>query len=138
MPYSFSPFTPLVQANLNTDQSISSATYTKVAFDTETIDTGSIYNTGTYTATIATAGKYLIIASVNPINVTGASEFSAVQIANSDRSTVYSSIIQSGFTGYGYHAMTTAVVVDLAVNNTISAYIYITEAGNLNEDNTFI
>ena len=131
--------TPLVQANLAAgDQSITSATYTKVAFDTETIDTGSIYNTGTYTATIATAGKYFVstYARFSALN-SGSSEFGVLQITNSDRSTIYAVTVQSAFTGsgYGFHSLACSALISLSASDTLSVYVYGTEAIEVADDN---
>ena len=128
--------TPLVQANLTGgDQSISATTFTKLAFNTETIDTGSIYNTGTYTATIATTGKYFVSAYASFRALTGASEFGALQITNSARSTVYAQNVQSGFTGYGFHAFACSALISLSASDTLSVYVYGTEAFDVAEDN---
>jgi hypothetical protein len=131
--------TPLVQANLSSgDQSISSATYTKVAFNTETIDTGSIYNNSTYTATIATAGKYFVstYARFSGLN-SGVNEFSILQITNSARSTIYATTVQSAFegTGYGFHSLACSALISLSASDTLSVYAYGTEAIEVSEDN---
>jgi hypothetical protein len=131
--------TPLVQANLTGgDQSISATTYTKIAFNTVTIDTGSIYNNGTYTATIATTGKYFVstYCRISALN-SGASEFGVLQIANSARSTTYATTVQSAFTGtgYGFHSLACSALISLSASDTLSVFVYGTEAVSVSEDN---
>ena len=59
--------TPAFQAYLNSSQSISDSTWTKVEFDTEQFDTDSDYdNSSNYRFTPTTAGKYYIYASILP------------------------------------------------------------------------
>ena len=55
---------PAFSAYLNTNQSISNATATKVQCNTETFDTNSNYNNATYTFTPTVAGYYQVIASL--------------------------------------------------------------------------
>jgi hypothetical protein len=55
--------TPIVSARLSSDTNVSDATYTKIEFDTEEIDTDSAYdNSSNYRFTVPSgkAGKYLI------------------------------------------------------------------------------
>ena len=127
--------TPLVQANLGSDQSISATTYTKVAFDTETIDTGSIYNNSTYTATIATTGKYFVSTYARFSALNGTSDFGILQITNSNRSTIYATTVQSGNTGYGFAALACSAIVSLSASDTLSVYVYGTEAIEVSDDN---
>ena len=128
--------TPLVQANLTGgDQSITATTYTKLAFNTETIDTGSIYNNSTYIATIATAGKYFVSTYARFSALNGTSDFGILQITNSARSTIYATTVQSGNTGYGFAALACSAIISLSANDTLSVYVYGTEAMTVSEDN---
>jgi hypothetical protein len=128
--------TPLVQANLTGgDQSISATTYTKIAFNTETIDTGSIYNNGTYTATIATTGKYFVSTYCRISALNGTSDFGILQIANSARSTIYATTVQSGNTGYGFASLACSALISLSASDTLSVFVYGTEAISVSEDN---
>jgi hypothetical protein len=54
---------PSFRAYLSASQTLSAATWTKVAFNTENWDTDSCYNTTTYRFTPTTAGKYIVDAS---------------------------------------------------------------------------
>ena len=51
---------PTFSAHLSANQSIPSATFTKIAFNAELFDTNSDYNTGTYRFTPTVAGYYQI------------------------------------------------------------------------------
>ena len=58
---------PAFQAYLNSSQSISDSTWTKVEFNTEQFDTNSDYdNSSNYRFTPTVAGKYYIYASIKP------------------------------------------------------------------------
>ena len=54
--------TPSFLAYVSTGQTISGATQTVVAFNTELYDTGSCYDTSTYKFTPNVAGKYMLMA----------------------------------------------------------------------------
>jgi hypothetical protein len=128
--------TPLVQANLASgDQSISATTYTKLAFDTETIDTGSIYNNSTYTATIATTGKYFVSTYCRISALNGTSDFGILQITNSARTIEYATTLQSGNTGYGFASLACSALISLSASDTLSVYVYATEAVSISDDN---
>jgi len=128
--------TPLVQANLTGgDQSISATTYTKIAFNTETIDTGSIYNNGTYTATIATTGKYFVSTYCRISALNGTSDLGVLQIANSARSTTYATTVQSGNTGYGFASLACSALISLSASDTLSVFVYGSEAVSVSEEN---
>jgi hypothetical protein len=125
---------PLVQADRTSDQSISANTYTKIQFQTERIDTNSIYSTSTYIATVTTAGKYFVSSYARLSALNGTSEFGIIQISNSDRSTIYATANQSGNTGYGYAALACSAIVSLSANDTLSVYTFATEAVTVSED----
>jgi hypothetical protein len=128
--------TPLVQANLTGgDQSISATTYTKIAFNTETIDTGSIYNNGTYTATIATTGKYFVSTYCRLSALNGTSDLGVLQIANSARSTTYATTVASGNTGYGFVSLACSALISLSASDTLSVFVYGSEVVSVSEEN---
>jgi hypothetical protein len=52
--------TPAFMATMSASQVISTSTFTKVEFDTETFDTDSNYDTSNYRFTPTTAGKYQV------------------------------------------------------------------------------
>lgn len=55
----------------NNSQSIPTATYTKVQYDTENYDTNSNFDTATQTFTPSETGVYLVTARVNTFGTTG-------------------------------------------------------------------
>ena len=57
---------PMFQAELDSEQSISDATTTIVAFETKTFDTDNCYSTSTYRFTPNKAGKYFVHAQTFP------------------------------------------------------------------------
>ena len=56
--------TPNFRATMSSGTSLVDQTFTKLAFNTETYDTGNCYDTTNYRFTPTTSGKYLVIASV--------------------------------------------------------------------------
>ena len=89
-------------------------------------------------ATIATTGKYFVsaYARFSGLN-SGASEFGVLQITNSDRSTIYAVTVQSAFvgSGYGFHSLACSALISLSANDTLSVYVYGTEAMEVADDN---
>lgn len=66
--------TPAFSAYIGTTQSVTSATTTKIAFDTEEFDTNSCYDTSTYRFTPTVAGYYQVnIAAYMATNAVGTS-----------------------------------------------------------------
>ena len=127
--------TPLVFAQrTSSNQSISASTWTKVIFNTEYMDTGSIYDTSTGEVTIADAGKYLVSVSVNIRDLTGASDYASIFINNSARnaSGIASNYV-SGTTGTGYHAVTCSQIKSYSASDTIAVWTYGSEAYNIAE-----
>jgi hypothetical protein len=127
--------TPLVFAQrVSSNQSISATTWTKVIFDTEYLDTGSIYNTSTGEVTIADAGKYFVSVSVNIRALTGASDYASIFISNSARnaSGIASNYV-SGQTGTGYHAVTCSQIKSYSASDTIAVWTYGSEAYEIAE-----
>ncbi len=122
--------TPLVFAQrTGSNQSISATTHTKIVFNTEHIDTGSIYNNSTGLVTIADAGKYFVTTSINVRALTGSSNYAGVQINNSARNlSNVSSAYVSGYTGYGWSTVTASHIKSYSASDTIAIWIYATEA----------
>jgi len=56
--------TPAFQVELASSQTVSDATWTKVAFDTEVIDTNNAFASDKFTVPSGEAGKYLIYGSI--------------------------------------------------------------------------
>ncbi len=116
-------------------QSISATTNTKITLNTERVDSNSAFTSNTFTVPSGQAGKYFLTSHARVDNLTGASEYAQVEIANTDRSTVYTTHLVAGQTGYGFHPISSSVVRSLSVGDTVSLWTYGTEAYNVAEDN---
>ena len=130
--------TPVVSAiRLSTSQSISATTWTKVIFNSERIDTGSIYDSSTGVATIAEAGKYLVMTTLGIRDLTGTSEYAGAAIQNSARNQTGADSISSfaaGNSGYGWKNIHLSQIKSYSVNDTIAIWFYATEAISLADE----
>ena len=124
--------TPVVSAiRHGPSQSISATTWTKVIFNSERIDTGSIYDSSTGVATIAEAGKYLVMATLGVRDLTGTSDYFGAAIQNSARNQSGADSISSfvaGNSGYGWKNIHLSQIKSYSVNDTIAIWCYATEA----------
>ena len=131
--------TPIVSVDLTgSDPTFTSGSYHKVSLNTERIDTDNAFdNSSNYTFTVPSgkAGKYFMSASARVNDLNGTSDFAIIQIANSARSTVYNSNVQSGNSGYGYAAISVSTARDLSVGDTVSLWVYGSEAIGLADGN---
>ena len=118
------------------DQSISASSYTKVTLNTERADSDNAFSSNTFTVPSGKAGKYFMSAHTRVNALNGTSDYTALQISNSDRSTLYATIVQSGYPGYGFGAVACSVIRELSAGDTVSLYSYASEAITLAEDNT--
>jgi len=71
--------TPAFLAYLGSTQNPSDATVTDVTMNTEAFDVGSCFNTGTYTFTPTTAGKYFLFTSIRAGSDTSRPAFIEIQ-----------------------------------------------------------
>ncbi len=131
--------TPIVSVDMTgSDPSISAGAYTKIQMNTERVDTDNAFdNSSNYTFTVPSgkAGKYFMIGFARISALNGTSDFAVLQLANSGRSTVYNSNIQSGNSGYGYAAITVSCARDLSVGDTVSLFAYGSEGINIADGN---
>ena len=131
--------TPIVSVDMTgSDPAISSGAYTKIQMNTERVDTDNAFdNSSNYTFTVPSgkAGKYFMIGFARISALNGTSDFAVLQLANSGRSTVYNSNIQSGNSGYGYAAITVSCARDLSVGDTVSLFAYGSEGINIADGN---
>jgi hypothetical protein len=130
--------TPVVSAiRFGTGQSISATTWTRVVFNSERLDTGSIYDNSTGVATITEAGKYLVMTTIGVRNLTGSSEYFGAAIQNTDRTQAGVDSIAayvSGASGYGWKNIHLSQIKSYSVNDTIAIYCYATEAVDLTDE----
>ena len=115
----------------STGQTISNTTSTVLTFDSEQFDTSSYHNTSTNTSrlTVATAGKYVTIASIIfDINATGRRQFifrkNGVDLFGSTQE------VEPVTTG-GYSVCKGNLLVDLSANDYIECAVYQSSGGNL-------
>jgi len=128
--------TPFVSVDkTGSSQSISATTYTKVTLNTERVDSDSAFASNDFTVPSGKAGKYYLSCYVRIVGLNGTSDFANIQIANTNRSTTYSSVSASGNSGYGWVCLATSVIRDLSVGDTVSLYAYSSEGIDVAEDN---
>lgn len=106
---------PAFSATMSANQSVTSSTYTKVAFNTEDFDTNSNYDTTTYRFTPTVAGYYQIIGSIYPNTVV---------------TTINSAIYKNGsnfktFSGTTYSASVSALIYFNGSTDYIELYGYL-------------
>ena len=127
--------TPVVNAiRFGTSQAISATTWTRIVFNSERLDTGSIYDNSTGVATIAEAGKYLVMSTIGVRNLTGSSEYFGAAIQNTDRTQAGIDSIAayvSGASGYGWKNIHLSHIKSYSANDTIAIWCYATEAVDL-------
>jgi hypothetical protein len=115
--------TPAFQATLSANQTITQATNTIVAFNTEDFDTASAYDTSTYKFTPQTAGKYFFYASTNLVISSGKQFFINMFFkkngARSNGSQVVTNSSASSFDNY------TTVGSDIITLNGSSDYVQV-------------
>jgi hypothetical protein len=130
--------TPIVNAmRTGSTQSISATTHTRIVFNNERLDTGSIYDSSTGVATIAEAGKYLVMANISVRNLTGSSEYFGAAIQNTDRTQSgfdSSASHVSGASGYGWKNIHLSQIKNYSASDTIAIYCYATEAVDLPDE----
>jgi hypothetical protein len=129
--------TPMVSVDKHGgDISISATTHTKVTLNTERADSDNAFSSNTFTVPSGKAGKYFMSAHTRVNALNGTSDYTIIQIANSDRSTIYATTGQSGYSGYGYGGLACSVIRDLSAGDTVSLYTYSSEVITLAEENT--
>ena len=130
--------TPVVSAiRFSTSQAISSSTWTRIIFNGQRLDTGDIYDNSNGVTTIAEAGKYLVMTTLNVRDLTGTSNYFGAAIQNSDRSQSGADSVGSyvsGNTGYGWKNIHLSQIKSYSVNDTIAIYCYGTEAVSLADE----
>jgi len=116
--------TPMFMAYMSTDTSgLSDGVHTKVAIDTELVDTDSAYDTSAYRFTVPSgaAGKYYIFANIAAGSAAFKFYYGQVSIYKNGSSwAVHSS---NDATGYGTNkTMTISSIMDLSVADYIEVY----------------
>ena len=112
--------TPIVMARPSSNQSISSSSYTTVAFGTEVIDTASAFASNAFTVPSGQAGKYFIGTTI--IAITGVdNSLQRLQIRNGSTEIASSNIFKSGTDD---NTMSVSTIVDLSVGDVITVIYF--------------
>ena len=130
--------TPIVVAGRSgSSQTISSGSYVKIQLNDEILDTGSIYDTSTYTITIGETAKYFIGASMQVTGLNGTSDMAVMRVADSSNTSSkrYINIAMSGDSGYGYAVLAGQTIRSLSAGETVCMFAYGSEAITVVDDN---
>ncbi len=130
--------TPIVVAGRSgSSQTISSGSYVKIELNDEILDTGSIYDTSTYTITIGETAKYFIGASMQVTGLNGTSDMAVMRVANSSNSSSkrYINIAVSGNSGYGYGALAGQTIRTISAGDTVCLFVYGSEGIGVPDEN---
>ena len=120
--------TPAFRAYMGATQTISTASGTKLNFNTESYDTGSNYDTSNYRFLPTTAGKYLITASVR---LSGAVTITNVQLYIYKNGSMYNRNTQ-GFNGDSSPMITNTDTIEMnGSSDYIEMYFYHNQGSNL-------
>ena len=124
--YAAAALTPAFSARMSGDQSYSSASNTKVNFDTEDFDTGSAYNTSNQRFTVPSgkAGKYFVhIHTVVDDGTTNS--FHSISVYKNGSLSAKIGESSRTFSTAGDFSISCSGVIDLAVGDYIEAYVYL-------------
>ena len=130
--------TPIVVAGRSgSSQTISSGSYVKVQLNDEILDTGSIYDTSTYTITIGETAKYFIGASMQVTGLNGTSDMAVMRVADSSNTSSkrYINIAMSGDSGYGYAVLAGQTIRSLSAGETVCLFVYGSEGIGVPDEN---
>ena len=128
--------TPMVSVDkTGSSQSISATSWTKVTLNTERVDSDSAFTSNTFTVPSGKAGKYYMSAFATVTSLNGTSDYASLRLANSGNSTIYNGAAVSGNSGYGWFTMAISCIRSLSVGDTVSLWVYGSEAISVNEDN---
>ena len=128
--------TPRVSVDkTGSSQSISATSWTKVTLNTERVDSDSAFTSNTFTVPSGEGGDYYMSAFATVTSLNGTSDYASLRLANSGNSTIYNGAAVSGNSGYGWFTMSISCIRTLSAADTVSLYVYGSEAISVNEDN---
>jgi hypothetical protein len=116
-------------------QSISATSWTKVTLNTERVDSDNAFTSNTFTVPSGKGGDYYMSAFATVTSLNGTSDYASLRLANSGNSTIYNGAAVSGNSGYGWFTMSISCIRTLSAGDTVSLYVYSSEAISVNEDN---
>ena len=128
--------TPRVSVDkTGSSQSVSSGSWTKVTLNTERVDSDNAFTSNTFTIPSGKGGDYYMSAFAMISDLTGTSDYASLRLANSGNSTIYNGTAQAGNSGYGWKSMAISCIRTLSAGDTVSLWVYGSEAIGVNEDN---
>jgi len=128
--------TPRVSVDkTGSSQSISSSSWTKVTLNTERVDSDNAFASNDFTVPSGEGGDYYMAAFILVTGLNGTSDYASLRLANSGNSTTYNATAVAGNTGYGWKTMAVSCIRTLSAGDTVSMYVYGSEAFAVNEDN---
>jgi hypothetical protein len=128
--------TPRVSVDkTGSSQSVSSGSWTKVTLNTERVDSDNAFTSNTFTVPSGEGGDYYMSAFAMITDLNGTSDYASLRLANSGNSTVYNGTANAGNSGYGWVTMAISCIRTLSAGDTVSLWIYGSEAIGVNEDN---
>ena len=116
-------------------QSISATSWTKVTLNTERVDSDSAFTSNTFTVPSGKGGDYYMSAFAMVTDLGGTSDYATLRLANSGNSATYNATAVAGNSGYGWVSMAISCIRTLSAGDTVSLYVYSSEAISVNEDN---
>ena len=116
-------------------QSISATSWTKVTLNTERVDSDNAFTSNTFTVPSGKGGDYYMSAFAMVTDLGGTSDYATLRLANSGNSATYNSTAVAGNSGYGWVSMAISCIRTLSAGDTVSLYVYSSEAISVNEDN---
>jgi len=116
-------------------QSISATSWTKVTLNTERVDSDNAFTSNTFTVPSGKGGDYYMSAFAMVTDLGGTSDYATLRLANSGNSATYNSAAVAGNSGYGWVSMAISCIRTLSAGDTVSLYVYSSEAISVNEDN---
>jgi hypothetical protein len=125
--------TPAFEATRSSDQTLSSSTYAKVQYDTETFDTAGAYDNSTnyrFTIPSGQAGKYYIYASAT-ISSNAQTDFNFGNIVIYKNGSEYRNLISDHRANPVYRPyVAVQAIMDLAVSDYIEIYARVNTGGS--------
>jgi len=117
----------------NSTQTISNSTHTTYQFNTITLDTDSGFNTGTYTYTVPTTGKYVIGAAAKKVTA-GSTDRMILSLKINGSFVFYSENYSKDFSSVLFN-----VVFNLSATDTLQVAIFQNTGGNVDfESGNFV
>jgi hypothetical protein len=124
--------TPAFRATMSADQSIPNETFTKGAFNTETWDTDSAYDTSNYRFTAPSAGKYCFVSQAAIDNLDSGENITTAYYINGTRDdkSYNSQWVSKSTNGFGYN--NNVYIVNLSASDYVEFFVLHNEGASQN------